>query len=557
MPSNPHVNFLDSINEPVYILDQGCVLVYVNPAFEQATGYLGPAVLGRKCDDLLHQPGPCNQHCPLKRILSGQETKTTGFNSKIQTSDGRIKHFSCLALRARSRNQLQAVVLLLPDPAFLRQHQEHNQVIKQQLLQELQHRQQREQSLRLSEAMYRAIFEHTGTAMVIMDNNGTITMANRELGNMIGRPLEQVVGCNAWDQFVHPDDLPMMQHYHRERRKKNNQAPRNYEFRIIHTAGKTVHVFMTIAMIPGSRKSIGSFMDITRLKEAEQALRESEDKYRRLLENIEDVFYEVDLKGNFTFVNAAVGYVFGGYTKDQLIGLNFREIVDEENATKVLEAFNKVYTSGIPERGFSWSILLPDGGKRETEISISPIRDRQGNITGFRGMARDITERKLVEKRLRYLSLHDSLTGLYNRTYLDEELERLHHQSEFPVSIICGDLDDLKKVNDTRGHKKGDELLVVAASVMQNAVRKTDILARVGGDEFVVVLPGADALTATRVIERISAAIAQNNMNNPALPLSISLGWATSTEGEHIMDTYKRADDNMYIVKRQRQVGCR
>lgn len=134
-------------------------------------------------------------------------------------------------------------------------------------------------------------------------------------------------------------------------------------------------------------------------KEAEEALGQSEEKYRNILENIEDGYYEVDLAGNFTFFNNSMCIILG-YSRDEMIGMNNRQFTNEENAKKLFEAFNRVYRTGEPAKEFDWQIIRKDGTKKYIEASVSLLKDSSDNIRGFRGIVHDITERKLAEVTL-------------------------------------------------------------------------------------------------------------------------------------------------------------
>ncbi|MBW2357707.1 MAG: PAS domain S-box protein, partial [Deltaproteobacteria bacterium] len=133
--------------------------------------------------------------------------------------------------------------------------------------------------------------------------------------------------------------------------------------------------------------------DITERVQAEEALRDSEEKYRTILASIEDGYYEVDIAGNFTFFNDSLCKIFG-FTEEELIGKNFREFADQETNKKGYKTFNKVYTTGKPDKGFDWEIIRKDGSKRYIEASVSLRKDLEGQPIGFRGIARDVTERK-------------------------------------------------------------------------------------------------------------------------------------------------------------------
>jgi PAS domain S-box-containing protein len=134
-------------------------------------------------------------------------------------------------------------------------------------------------------------------------------------------------------------------------------------------------------------------------KYTEEALRHSEEKYRNILENIEDGYYEVDLAGNFTFFNKSMCLMLG-YSEEEMVGMNNRQFTDKENAKKLFEVFNKVYRNGDPAKEFDWQIIRKDGTAKYIEASVSLLKDSSGKIRGFRGLVHDITERKLAEANL-------------------------------------------------------------------------------------------------------------------------------------------------------------
>ncbi|MGD2036989.1 MAG: PAS domain S-box protein [Desulfobacterales bacterium] len=156
-------------------------------------------------------------------------------------------------------------------------------------------------------------------------------------------------------------------------------------------------------LFPGIITPIVSYAVVrvaVRLAKSETALRESEEKYRTILDNIEDGYFEVDRKGNFTFFNDSLCRLIG-YSQTALMGMNNREYMDEENAKKVFQTFNRVYETGNSTKGFDWEITKVDGSKRQVDASVSVITDIEGNPVGFRGIVRDITKNKQSERALR------------------------------------------------------------------------------------------------------------------------------------------------------------
>lgn len=407
-----------------------------------------------------------------------------------------------------------------------------------------------------SENNYRTMFEYTGTAIIVIEEDKTVSMVNRELERLTGYTPEEVIG-RPWDQlFIHPEDVNKMQKYHVERRQ-GRITPTQYEFRIIDKSGTIKKILYTISLVPDTQKSIGSLLDISELKKMEKDLRESEKKYRLLIENIEDGYYEVDLEGNLLFCNDALVKIYGGRGKNPVIGINYKDFTDRKNSNLVFKAYNKVYNSGKAEKGFSLNITREDGTIRIVEVSISLVRDGSGMPTGFRGIVRDITERRQAEDRLKYLSMHDIMTGLYNRTYFEEEMSRISRGRFSPVTIICCDVDGLKLINDTFGHKKGDELLESVAEILKVPFRSSDVVARTGGDEFSVILPQTDEKAARKICERIRQSIKRYNKDSSNMPISLSIGLATGniTKKTSCSYLYKQADNDMYRHKMKSKVA--
>jgi len=157
-------------------------------------------------------------------------------------------------------------------------------------------------------------------------------------------------------------------------------------------------------------------------REAEEALRESEEKYRTILENIEEGYYEVDIAGNFTFFNDPLCRILG-YPEDELLGMNNRQYMDHESAKQVYRAFNEVYRTGKPARAFDWEVIRKDGTRRFVESSLSLIRGSTGELSGFRGIVRDITERKRAEEELQHTmkKLREALGGIIQTVALTVE----------------------------------------------------------------------------------------------------------------------------------------
>ncbi len=282
-------------------------------------------------------------------------------------------------------------------------------------------------------------------------------------------------------------------------------------------------------------------------RKSDQALRESEQRYREILETTEEGFYEVDLQGTIIACNRAATNLLG-YRETEIIGMSYKALFKDSEA--VYHEFNQAFKTGRPKFSVVMEMMRKDGSTATADLSVSLTYDKQGHINGFRGMGRNITERVKLEKHLKHLSLHDQLTGLNNRAYFENELARLDRSREHPIAVISADLDGLKLINDTLGHAEGDHYLQEGAEALKNALRASDILARTGGDEFVLLLPHTTQETAEELVTRIHRQVHKQNQEKTGIPLSISIGLAVSEESKHSLeDTYKQADAAMYRDK--------
>jgi len=260
-------------------------------------------------------------------------------------------------------------------------------------------RKKAEEALMESEQLYRTLIENSLTGIYMIKKGGFV-FANQNFRMLTGYSGDDLESLDPVD-IVHPK--------HRERirnrvesRLRGEDVPSEYEIQIVRKDGTIKDMLLRAAMVTFEQQPavLGNLIDITEQKSTERALKESEEKYRTILESIEDGYFEVDLAGTFTFFNVSICKILG-YSLDELIGMNSREYTDKKDDKKLYQAFNKVYTTGHPIKTFDWAIIRKDGTKRHVDTSISLIKGLEGHPIGFRGVVRDITEKTKIEEALR------------------------------------------------------------------------------------------------------------------------------------------------------------
>lgn len=181
-------------------------------------------------------------------------------------------------------------------------------------------------------------------------------------------------------------------------------------------------------------------------------------------------------------------------------------------------------------------------------FSYPMFNEKTGEVEGVVEFVRDISERKRQEEKIRYISYHDELTDLYNRSYIEEEIARLDTKRQLPMSIIIADVNGLKIINDTYGHSTGDKVLVKVADILRETMRDEDIISRYGGDEFLILLPQTEKKSANQIAKRLKKNFKNIKLNR--IDISLAIGIATKIKSEQeIYDIIEEADDNMYQNK--------
>lgn len=368
---------------------------------------------------------------------------------------------------------------------------------------------------------------------------------NRKMAEISGYTEEEFLKLGFF-KLVHPEDRDGLLKVVNRSFMEKDEDHSGYQFRMIDSGGVTIYVrgFFNVVNIDNKPAVLGQLIDITTQKQAEEDLRLSEERYRELADSLPQTVFEMDINGNLTYTNRNALIMFG-YTEDDFKGgLNALQMLVPEDRERVGENIGRIILGEVIS-GSEYTALRKDGSTFPVTIHSSLVTNCNGPV-GLRGIVVDITRRKKMEDELRYLSLYDPLTGLYNRAYFEEEVRRLEKGRIQEIGVIVCDVDGLKLINDTMGHSAGDSLLAASAAVIRDSFQAADIVARVGGDEFAVLLPNCSRLSVELAVRRLKESINKYNKANPDLPLNISIGFATGCEGwVNIKDIIREADNSM------------
>jgi diguanylate cyclase (GGDEF)-like protein/PAS domain S-box-containing protein len=286
--------------------------------------------------------------------------------------------------------------------------------------------------------------------------------------------------------------------------------------------------------------------DITERKQTEIALKESEERYRIAIEASNDGIAIVQNDAH-VYVNQSFLTMFGYSALEEIVGKQNYCIVHPDHKERVIEYARARQKGEHAPTRYEFKGIKKDGTPVDIEVSVNTIS--YNGKQAILAYLRDNTERKKTENDLIYLGTHDPLTGLFNRTFFQTELERLQDSRLYPISIIMADVNGLKDVNDHLGHLAGDELLREVGSVIHKTFRAEEIIARIGGDEFVILLPGIDQTGAEKAIIRLQVHIAEHNHTNPDLQISLAAGYATGEANIALEELLHLADNEMYRIK--------
>ncbi len=416
-----------------------------------------------------------------------------------------------------------------------------------------------EKALRNSEDLLRQVIDSIPVRVFWKDRNCRYLGCNKafakdsgweEPGRLIGKSDEEMV----WETFA--KDYQKDDHFVMETGKEKI----NFIENVVNDKGELRYVRTSKIPLYDQKGKVfgmlGTFEDITDVIEIKKALKESEKRYEELTLRSRALVFQLDPKGKYTYVSPSAKELFG-YAEGEILGKKFFYELAPEDQQEALRAYGeKVLKEGITVRDFEHDLQTKDGRRLRVMTNGFCTLDNRGKVESFKGIDVDITHIKEAEERVRYLSYHDQLTGLYNRHFIEEEILRLDVERKLPLSMIMVDANGLKLINDAFGHNAGDELLEKTAQVIKEATRKEDLVARMGGDEFLVFLPETGVEETLKIQGRMETLAAKTRVSN--LPLSFSVGSYTKKHLNITMeDALSQAETRMYRQKNRNRERVR
>lgn len=526
---------LDTIGSLVVVLDRRGRIIFFNRACEETTGYSFDEVRNKYVFDVFIPP---EEREAVKGVF--KQLKAGQFPNRHEnywlTKDGRKRLIAWSnTATVGPDGQVQWVV-----PTGI----------------DITERKQVEEALRESETLYRATFDQAASGIVHVDLEGKYIQVNQKFCDIVGHTRKELTKLKFQD-ITYPEDLE--RDLGLVQKLRAGKIPTfTMEKRYIHKDGHIIWVNLTASLVRTSTGEPKLFIavidDITKRKEAEAALRRSEERYRALAEAAHDIIFISNKDGKLEYINSVAADHFG-HKPTAVIGETLDKVFPAGFTSHCKQSLKQVFGTGEPVYNETFAPFTGKNSEMWLGTWLTPIKAEDDSVNAVLGIARDITKRKRDEETIRYMAYYDPLTRLPNRVLLNDRLTlamaQAHRKDEL-LAVLFLDLDNFKTINDTLGHAVGDELLQGVAQRLQSCLREGDTIARLGGDEFTLLLPQITSSDdAVRVSQKVIEAFgAPFVLADRELHITTSIGIALyPTDGDTAEALLKNADTALYRAK--------
>src|SRR5215213_2880216 len=425
------------------------------------------------------------------------------------------------------------------------------------MIRDVTERKRAESALRESEQRFRGSFERAATGMALVGTDGRFLRVNRSLCEILGYPERELLG-KTFQEITHPDDLEV-DLGHLKRVLAGEIRTYQMEKRYLHKDGHVVWALLSVSVVHDEEDEplyfVSQIQDVSERKNVERVIIESEQRFRSLVQNSSDIITILEADGTVRYVSPAVERVTG-YKPEEQIGTNAFGSVHPDDKEQALNTLAEVLKRPGLHPPLEFRVPHKDGSWRYLEHVVNNLL-HDSAVRGVVVNSWDVTERKALVEQLSYQAFHEPLTGLPNRALFMDRLEHALTRANrrgTKVAVMFMDLDNFKVINDSLGHKAGDQLLVAVAERLKACLRPEDTAARLGGDEFTILV---EDITSVGEVVQIAERIAE--ILQPPVPLgeqevfaTVSTGVAlNSTAQEQAADLLRLAGLAMYRAKRR------
>ncbi|MGP3779193.1 diguanylate cyclase domain-containing protein [Halanaerobium saccharolyticum] len=525
-------SLIDKLSIGVVIADQQGQLLFTNQTIREMTGYTEAEI--RTMEDWYKKayPDPESRKKAKKNFEYDIENDIQDRTYKITTAAGDYKYFNFRYSQLDDGKVLFEII-------------------------DISHRIKQKQELKNQKIIFENLFTNSLEGIVLLDSKFRILDANNKFKEIFKISKIDIIGkfvLDAVNLDEEPENIEKEINAISEKEDWENEVRFKVNNKIKYC---NVHIF-SVDNKKHDRLIYAVVDDITESKEREKELKEVKERLELAVSGANIGIWDWNVAEEYVHFNEnwaqMLGYELSELENNLNTWLNLVHPEDKEQALKDVEDHLKDNT----EKYYDEHRLKTKSGDWKWIRDIGKVteRDEKGNPVRIVGVHIDIDQEKRAAAEIEFLSNHDELTGLYNRRYFNEELKRLHNSRKYPISIIVGDMNRLKDINDNYGHSMGDRYIKRAAEAIKSSVRTEDVVARIGGDEFAIILPETDYSKADDIVDRILTRIEEDNkIEELPVPLTIALGYETTDCNNHnpsvknIRRCYNKADEKMYEQK--------
>ncbi|TDX38300.1 PAS domain S-box-containing protein/diguanylate cyclase (GGDEF)-like protein [Halanaerobium congolense] len=525
-------SLINKLSIGVVIADQQGQLLFTNQTIKEMTGYTEAEI--RTMEDWYKKayPDPESRKKAKKFFQYDIENDIQDRTYKITTAAGKYKYFNFRYSQLDDGKMLFEII-------------------------DISHRIKQKQELKNQKIIFENLFTNSLEGIVLLDSEFRILDANNkfeEIFEISKSDIKEEFALDAVSLYEEPENIEREINAILEKEDWENEVRFKVNNKIKYC---NVHIF-SVDNKEHDRLIYVAVDDITESKEREKELKEVKERLELAVSGANIGIWDWNVEEENIHFNEnwakMLGYELSELENNLNTWLNLVHPDDKEQALKDLEN----HLEGKTEKYYNEHRLKTKSGSWKWIRDIGKVteRDEAGNAIRIVGVHIDIDREKRAAAEIEYLSNHDELTGLYNRRYFNEELKRLSNSRKYPISIIVGDMNGLKDINDNYGHSMGDRYIKRTAEAIKSSVRTEDVVARIGGDEFAIILPETDYSKADDIVDRILKRIEEDNkIEELPVPLTIALGFETTDcsnqkhSVKNIRKCYNKADEKMYEQK--------